>query len=600
MAVIALPDGPTQPAPVNSRQVNDEGSKVDQIGAEDLPVANDQWVPPDHGTEKGALQKRVARGLTWTFIDTWGSQLIQLVIFAILAHVLTKVDFGTVALAAVFVQFAQLFVDQGLGDALIQRKSLTRLQIDTAFWVAVVTGAIFMVLGFVLAWPISVLLGEPALAPIIAVLSLTFLETSFSSVQMALLRRDMRFRSLAIRRLAAVVVAGVVGVYGAFQGWGAWSLVANEIAYGIVSVFTLWTVSPWRPGFQWSRRDFRELFGFGSNVVGSDVLNFLSRNSDNFLVGAFLGLGPLGLYGIGYKILDTSQTLLVNAARKLAFPVFSRIQSDPERTRRAYGRVNRALSTIILPGYIGLSLVAQEAVVVIFGKQWTDSGPVAATLYLIGPVLTLQVFSGALLNASGHPEITFRFRLVTTAVHVTGFFIAVLYFKDIVAVAAAFVIGSYLLLPLNLYLQHRYAGISIREHLWQLRWIAVCTAIMAAAVIAVKAAVVNQVHQDWALLAIQVVVGLIAYVVAMLIFERALVREVFTFAFQAIPGGDRIARAAGIDRGGKGGKGGTGGRRRARIIEMEAEAARGEASNVDMGMDIAADLGDHEARTADI
>jgi hypothetical protein len=112
--------------------------------------------------------------------------------------------------------------------------------------------------------------------------------------------------------------------------------------------------------------------------------------------------------------------------------------------------------------------------------------------------------------------------------------------------------------------------------------------------------VVNQVHQDWALLAIQVVVGLIAYVVAMLIFERALVREVFTFAFQAIPGGDRIARAAGIDRGGKGGKGGTGGRRRARIIEMEAEAARGEASNVDMGMDIAADLGDHEARTADI
>ena len=146
---------------------------------------------------------------------------------------------------------------------------------------------------------------------------------------MALLRRDMRFRSLAIRRLAAVVVAGIVGVYGAFQGWGAWSLVANEIAYGIVSVFTLWTVSPWRPGFQWSRTDFRELFGFGSNVVGSDVLNFLSRNSDNFLVGAFLGLGPLGLYGIGYKILDTTQTLLVNAARKLAFPVFSRIQGDP-------------------------------------------------------------------------------------------------------------------------------------------------------------------------------------------------------------------------------------------------------------------------------
>ena len=149
--------------------------------------------------------------------------------------------------------------------------------------------------------------------------------------------------------------------------------------------------------------------------------------------------------------------------------------------------------------------------------------------------MTLQVFSGALLNAAGHPEITLRFRLVTTAVHIAGFFIAVLYFKDIVAVAAAFVIGSYLLLPLNLYLQHRYAGISIKEHLWQLRWIALCTAIMAAAVIAVKAAVASQVPQEWALLAIQVVVGALAYVVAMLIFERALVREASRSASRRSP-----------------------------------------------------------------
>ena len=519
---------------------DDPGRKVDQTGAVDQRPSED-WVPPEHGSERGALQKRVARGLTWTFVDTWGSQLLQLVIFAILAHLLTDVDFGLVALAVVFVSFAQLFVDQGLGDALIQRKVVTRMQIDTAFWVAVVTGALFMVLGWLLAIPISLLLNEPGLAPIIALLSLTFLETSFSSVQMALLRRDMRFKSLAMRRLVAVIASGIIGVTAAFMGWGAYALVANEIAYGIVSVFMLWTVSPWRPSFAWSRSDFRELFAFGSNIVGSDVLGFVSRNADNLLVGAFLGAGPLGLYAIGYRILDTTQTLLVNAARKLAFPVFSRIQHDQERTRRAYGRVNRALSTIILPGYIGLSIVAQEAVVILFGAKWAPSGPVAATLYLIGPVLTIQVFSGSLLNAAGHPNIVFRFRLLTMAVHVTGFFIAVLYFKDIVAVAAAFVIGSYLLLPLNLYLQRRYAGIAIREHLWQLRWIALSTAIMVAAVLGVKSVVIGHIP-TYALLVVEVVTGVIVYSIAMLIFERDLVREVLTFAFQAIPGGDRIAR----------------------------------------------------------
>jgi O-antigen/teichoic acid export membrane protein len=573
--------------------VKDEGPSVDQIGADDQPISNDQWVPPEHGTEKGALQKRVARGLTWTFIDTWGSQIIQLIIFAILANLLTDVDFGLVALAAVFVQFAQLFVDQGLGDALIQFKSVTRLQINTAFWVAVVTGLLFMVLGFLVAVPISVVLNEPGLAPIIAVLSLTFLETSFSSVQMALLRRDMRFKSLAVRRLAAVVAGGVVGVTGAFLGWGAWALVGNEITYGIVSVFMLWTVSPWRPGFEWSRQDFRQLFGFGANVVGSDVLNFVSRNSDNLLVGAFLGVGPLGLYAVGYKILDTTQTLLVNAARKLAFPVFSRIQTDRERTRRAYARVNRSLSAVILPGYIGLSLVAQEAIVVLFGAKWEASGPVAATLYLIGPVLTLQVFSGALLNAAGHPEITFRFRMVTVVVHVVGFFIAVVWFQNIVAVAAAFVIGSYLLLPLNLYLQHRYAGISIFDHLWQLRWIALSTAIMAAAVIGARTALVGHVRPDWLLLAIEVVIGVIAYTVSMLVFERSLVRETIGFAAQAVPAGERVARLAGIDLEDRRA------RRRQRRQAL-AEAARAEALEVDMGMDIAADMGEHEARTADL
>ena len=559
--------------------------------------SNDQWVPPDHGTEKGALQKRVARGLTWTFVDTWGSQLIQLAIFAILANLLTTVDFGLVALATVFIAFAQLFVDQGLGDALIQRTSVTRLQIDTAFWVAVVTGGAMTVLGVLLAVPISILTNEPELAPILTVLSFNFVIVALSSVQLALLRRDMRFRSLALRRLVAVAVGGIIGVGAAvFLNFGAWSLVAQQISYGIVSVGMLWTVSPWRPGFQWSRSDFRELFSFGIRIVGSDVLNFVSRNSDNLLVGTVLGVGPLGLYAVGYRILDTTQTLLVNASRKLAFPVFSRIQHDRERTQRAYGRVNRAISVVILPGYIGLSIVAQEAIVTLFGGKWFASGPVAATLYLIGPVLTLQVFSGALLNAAGHPNITFRFRLITTIVHVVGFVIAVVLFKDIVAVAAAFVIGSYLLLPLNLYLQHKYAGISIFDHLWQLRWIAISTAIMAAAVLAVHFAFIGPLtYASWLLLIIETIVGIVVYLGSMFVFERALLREVGTVAFQALPGGDRIARLLHLPVGEA-----KANRKRRRIEAAEAKAARGESREVDMGMDIAADMGVDEARTSDI
>lgn len=500
-----------------------------------------EWQPSAHGAQRGGLQGRVARGLTWTLIDTWGTQLLGLVIFVLLARLLLPVDFGLVALAAVFVAFAQLLVDQGLGDAVVQRPTLTRRQLDTAFWASMLTGLIVTVAAIVLAIPIAVLLGESRLQPIIQVLSVTFLLTALSSIQMGLLRREMSFRSLAIRKLSAVGLSGVVGVGMALSGFGVWSLVGQQITGALVSVVMLWAVTPWRPSLRFSRQDFRELFGFGIHVVGGDILNFFSRNMDNLLIGVVLGPVALGFYAVAYRILDTSQSLLVNAARKLVFPVFVRLQHDRERMRRAYSRMSRASSAMTLPGYVGLALVAQEAIVVLFGNRWIDSGPVAAVLYLIGPVLTIQAFSGALFNAVGHPEVTLRFRLVTTIVNVTGFVIAVVVFRDILAVAAFFVLRGYLLLPLNLIWMRKYGGIPIGQHILELRGVAGATVAMAAAVLLVKLLLLGHVHNAVLLMA-EIVSGVAVFGVALVLLERALVADIVTVGVQAFPGGRRVAQ----------------------------------------------------------
>ena len=503
---------------------------------------NDEWRPTDHGAATGGLQGRVARGLTWTLIDTWGSQLLGLVVFVLLARLLTEIDFGLVTAAAVFVGFAQLFVDQGLGDAVVQRPTLTRRQLDSAFWASIATGALITVIGVVAAIPISIGLGDRRLEPIIQVLSLIFLLTALSSVQTGLLRREMAFRSLALRRLVAVVISGAVGVGMALAGYGPWALVGQQVISAAVSVVMLWAVTPWRPSLRFSFGDFRELFGFGINIVGGDMLNYISRNTDNLLISVFLGFGPLGFYGVGYRILDTSQTLLINAARKLIFPTFSRLQHDPDRIRRAYTRMNRASSALTLPGYVGLALVAQEATVVFFGQRWAASGPVAAVLFLIGPALTISAFSGALFNAVGHPEVTLRFRLVTTVTNVVGFLIAVLIFRDILAVAAAYVLRGYLLLPLNMYWMRKYAGIPVSSHLLELKGVALATTVMALAVLGVKLALLGQVSSALLLLG-EVVVGAVVFLVALLLFERKLFAELVTVAGQAIPGVRRIARS---------------------------------------------------------
>ena len=489
------------------------------------------WEPGDSNAEAPALGQRVARGLTWTIVDNWGRQLLGFVVFVILANLLRPADFGLVALAVVFVNLAQVFIDQGLGDAIIQRRELTRSHIDTAFWVAIGTGVLLTAAGAVLAIPVSTLLGEPDLRPILQVLSLTFVLAAMSSIQIALLRRDLAFRSLATRSICAMVAGGAVGITMAFLGFGAWALVGQQVASAIAAVLTLWWVLPWRPSRTFSKEHYRSLFSFGINVVGTDAVAFLARNSDNLLIGAFLGTSPLGLYAIGYRMLDTTQVLLINISRKMAFPALASVQHDSDRMKRAYFKLTRLSGALILPLYVGLALVAPELVRVLMGETWTESGPVASVLFLIGPVLALQAFSSALLYAVGKPHVNFRFRLLTMVVRVAGFFVAVPF--GIVAVAVAFTASGYLLLPVNLYWQRRHAGIPIRTYVEQLGGLAISTAAMAAAVGSAKL-VVGEAPGPAVLLGVGIVVGAVAYVVALWFFDRPLVREIASVAAQVV------------------------------------------------------------------
>jgi O-antigen/teichoic acid export membrane protein len=493
--------------------------------------------PAEPGGEPGGLQRRVARGLTWTVIHTWGGQALSLVVFVILARLLTPADFGLVALAAVFVALAQLIVDQGLGDAIVQRREVTPSHVDTAFWVALATGAVLTVVAYLLAAPIGAAVSQPELVPVLQVLSVTFVLSALTSIPIALLTRQLAFRLLAIRAIVAIVVGGVVGIGMALAGAGVWALVGQQLASAAISVVLLWAVTDWRPGLRASRQEFGELFGFGIRVVGSDILGFISRNADNFLIGVFLGTIPLGIYAVGYRILDTSQRLLINVARKITFPAFSRLQHDPERMRRAYLRSTRAASVLIVPGYVGLALVAPELVLTLFGSQWREAGPVAAILFAGGPVLGLQAFSGSLLYAAGRPDVVLRFRVITTVANVAGFAAAVSF--GIGAVALAFTLRGYLLLPLLLAWTRRATGVTAADHARAVRGTLLATAVMAAVLLLLKLAVGDRLVPA-ALLATEVVVGGLSVLATLWLVERQLLDDLLTVAGHAVPGLGRI------------------------------------------------------------
>ncbi len=172
---------------------------------------------------------------------------------------------------------------------------------------------------------------------------------AFTTIQIALLRRQLAFRSLSLRALAHRPAAGRWASTAALAGWGVWALVAQQVASAIFSVLTLWWVTSWRPSWNASRAEFGGLFRFGIHVVGGDVITYMTRNVDNLLVGAVIGPVALGFYVVGYRILTATQAMLVQITRKMTFPVFSRLQDDPERMVRTYNRVTAAAAPSFCP-----------------------------------------------------------------------------------------------------------------------------------------------------------------------------------------------------------------------------------------------------------
>lgn len=479
-----------------------------------------------------SLQEKSVKGLAWSATSKWGQKAISFLIFLILSRLLDPEAFGLVALAAVFTAFAEIFVDQGFVDAIIQREELDAEHLDTAFWVSILTGILLMLIGIASAGLISSFMNEPRLTPIIAWLSVSFFIGAFSSTQKAILRRDLDFRSLAIRSLIAVIISGTISVFLAFRGAGVWSLVAQTIIAALVTAIVLWRVSDWRPRLKISISHFKELSVFGVHVLGSRILDFFTRRSDDFLIGYFLGPVALGFYTIAYRLLLVIINTLTGVSTAVAFSTFSRLQDDKEKLRKAFYKVTLFTSLIAFPVFLGMSVLAPEIVSVLFGEKWAPSVPVMRILALIGVLLSILYFNGSVIKATGKPSWQLGINVIYAIAIVIGFLIVARW--GIVAVAAAYVIISYLLAPLSFYSVHRLVEINFRTLLGQYMIPLTASFAMVLVILGLKYILADQLNETFRLI-IFVLVGGVTYLSVIGLTNRSIIQQGFEIIKLALP-----------------------------------------------------------------
>jgi len=407
-------------------------------------------------------QRGAVRGVFWTALQSIGVRLFSLLVFIVLARLLTPSDFGLVAMAGVFVALGDTLVAQGFGTAITQREELEPEHESTAFWTNILAGVVLGGLLFAAAPSIAGLYGQQELTPVVRWLSLALPLRGAVAVPVGLLQRRFEFRALAIRSVSAALVGGVAGVLAAVAGWGVYALVVQQLVGAGLDVIVVWSAAAWWPRLAFSMRHLKDLIGFSSYLLASGLLGLLSRRADDFLIGLVLGDVALGIYSVAYRGLRILEQVLAKTGTVVAFSAFSRLQGQPERMREAFYQSTRAASVIAMPVFVGVAMLAPFAVPLVFGDQYVQSGQVLQVLALIGVLHGVSYFDYAVYMGVGRPDVVLKLLAVNTVANVVLFFFAAPF--GIVAVAAAYVIRAYALLPLNLLALRATIEISTRRY----------------------------------------------------------------------------------------------------------------------------------------
>jgi len=381
------------------------------------------------GRDRPAAEGERSRSEALGALAVSGSNIIrfsvQLALLPILARLIGPEEYGLVALAIPFILFCNIFSDGGLGVALARQQNPSREMESTVFWIAGGLGLALALVFCVLAWPISRLLNHPQLPPLIIALSPIMVMSGLTAAANARIIRNGLFAVFAGSDLISVVGSSLVAVMAAAHGWGAWSIVAQQLTLWSLKLAWVQFGSKLRVRFVCRPREVVDLLRFGGNTVGAGLADFATRNLDKLIIGGVLGALPLGYYAMAYQIIRVPDYVV---SGPFYLFVFSRIArgTDPEAFPQVVQiAVASIRSAVIALGAIfgGLAIVAHSAIPVILGPEWSGAISSLEWLSLAGFGFSMSYVFGAILMAAGRVEQQLRVSIagsVLTVIAVTA------------------------------------------------------------------------------------------------------------------------------------------------------------------------------------
>lgn len=353
------------------------------------------------------LYDKVRTGLAWSVVRNWGNRFITLGVFVLLARLLEPAQMGLFAAAVAVLAIVDILIEQGFGDAIVQRRTLSDAQVNAAFYVTLTLASVSYALLFALAPWIEQRMQTPGLAPVLRWAGIAMLITALGSCQQAMLRREFDYKWLALRMLIATAAAGTLAAICAFAGLGVWSLVVQYLTFAVLNVGLTWLRPRWRPGLTVDRAGLRELTRYSSSVLGSRLLEYAHVRFIEVFLAATLGPIALGIYMVGARIHQTLMLLLISSFMDVSLSAFSRLADRVDEFRHAYLRATELAGAVLMPCFVATALLAPELTVLAFGQKWEQSAFVLRVLGAVGSLQIVQYINTSAISARGRPDTAF-------------------------------------------------------------------------------------------------------------------------------------------------------------------------------------------------
>ena len=374
---------------------------------------------------------------------------MTLVVGIVLARKLDPKVYGSIALVTVFTTLLQVFVDSGLGTALIQKKNADDIDFSSVFWFNLVACIFLYCLMFMFAPLIALYYDRNDLIPVIRVLSLILVISGVKNIQQAYISRNLMFKKFFFATLGGTICAAILGIWMAYHGFGVWALVAQYLLNGLVDTFILWITVKWRPKFVFSFERFKSLFSYGWKMLVSGLIDTVYNELRTIIIGKYYSSEDLAFYSKGSQYPKYAVDNINSTMNSILLPVLSQKQDDLIAVKSATRRVIKLSSFVIWPMMIGLCVTAENFINVLLTEKWLPATFFMRVICIGTAFQPLQTTNLSVIKALGQAGIHLKIELIKKSIAITIVIVSAFFGVEAIAIGSviyaliATIINSY-------------------------------------------------------------------------------------------------------------------------------------------------------------